>query len=135
MRVAADERGAASLLVAFVGLALLTFGGVVVIDGGFVNAAEGMAGRVAHAIALDVALNHDVDSYRAGTLSIDGERAATRAAELAEGSGHTLEAVSVDGARVTVVVIRPQPTPIRRYFGDPFVVVRGVGSAELVALP
>ena len=127
------EDGAAAPMALLVAMSLFLFGGVLVVDGGFVAAAQGRAQRIARAAAADAALQLDRSAYLAGSLAVDKPAASERAAHLVARTGHAFGGLTVDGDTVTVSVARRQRTPIAALVGVPELTVTATGSARIEA--
>lgn len=127
-----DDVGGVPIMVAVLATSLLVFGGVLIVDNGFVGAAEARVGRVADAAALEAAYALDLHAYRS-TAAVGPELRAARdlAAPVVRRSGYVLESVDLDGSVVVVVVRGTQPTPWMSVFGVGELSVRAVGRARL----
>lgn len=127
------EDGTAAPMALLVAMSLFLFGGVLVVDGGFVAAAQGRAQRIARAAAADAALQLDRSAYLAGSLAVDEPAASERAAQLVARTGHAFRGLTVDRDTVTVSVARRQRTPIAALVGVPELTVTATGSARIEA--
>lgn len=125
-----DERGAITVWVVFISVAMLALAGLV-IDGGYAMAAKREAARVAEQAARAAADQLDTDSIRTGGNQLAVDDAAATARTYLSGAGES-GTVSVNGDTVTVTVTKTQPSTILSAFGKDSFTVSSSASATSI---
>ncbi|WP_328463536.1 hypothetical protein OHA21_38185 [Actinoplanes sp. NBC_00393] len=124
----ADDRGAAAVMLLFIGMiAIVAAAGL--LGGGAVFAARSHGYDLAHAAARAGAQQIDTAAYRTdGTLRLDPARAAQAAKQFLAAGGAT-GTVQVTAAQITVTATSRQATPMLDMFGITTITVTSTASA------
>ncbi len=124
----ADDRGAAAVMLLFIGMiAIVAAAGL--LGGGAVFAARSHGYDLAQAAARAGAQQIDTAAYRTdGTLRLDPARAAQSAKQFLAAGGAT-GTVQVTAAQITVTATSRQATPMLDMFGITTITVTSTASA------
>lgn len=131
---AREERGAITIWMVFITVAMLALAGLV-IDGGYAMAAKREAARASEQAARAAADQLDTDSIRAGGNEIATADAAATGRAYLSSAGES-GTVSVNGKTVTVTVTKTQPSTILSAFGkDSFTVTSSATATSIDGPP